>query len=113
MIENRKSRRPRERSLLSLPVSVHCREGDDHEWVEMSRLIDASPFGARLTISRPTEGERLLQLVMQMPRYLRLRSPHYNIAVIAGVRRLRRGADGKKHLHLEFVDQQWPQLEEE
>jgi hypothetical protein len=250
MIENRGSRRLRERSLLSLPVSVHCREGDDHEWVEMSRLIDASPFGARLTISRPTEGGRLLQLVMQMPRhlrcfdheeeeyrtwalvrhiqhlpqsdersprfeigvafvgkrlpatvatdparrydiasnpgehdwwevrerpnldelndarerreerrfaittdvfievydaegrvyrteqaktenishrgmavvtdlnlnrgrYVRLRSPLYNIAVIAAVRRLRRGADGNKHLHLEFVDQRWPQLEEE
>jgi hypothetical protein len=250
MMGNRESRRLRERSLLSLPVSVHCREGDDHEWVEISRLIDASPFGARLTISRPTEQGRLLQLTMQMPRhlrcfdrdeeqyctwalvrhlqqltqsdersprfeigvafvgkrppatvatdparryyiasnptehdwwvvrerpilddlndsrerreerrfsittdvfievydaegrvyrteqaktenishrgmavmtdlnlirgrYLRLRSPHYNIAVIAAVRRLRRGADGKKHLHLEFVDQQWPQLEEQ
>ena len=46
-------------------------------------------------------------------RYVRLRSSDYNIAVIAAVRRLRRGADGQKHLHLEFIDQQWPQLEEE
>jgi hypothetical protein len=253
-MENRESRRFRERSLLSLPVSVHCREGDDNEWVEMSSLIDVSPFGARLIISRPTEQGRLLQLTMQLPRhlrcfdhdedqyrtwalvrhihqspgpdetpnetspqfeigvafvgkrppaslatdpaqryvissnpteqdlwgvreraviderdktsdrrqerrfaiatevfielydaagrvystehvttenisprgmavtselsllrgrYVRIKSPHYHIAVIAAVRRLRRGADGKQHLHLEFVDQQWPQLEEE
>ena len=248
MMENRESRRLRERTLLPLPVSVHCWEMDD-EWVEASRLIDASPFGARLTLTRPTEPGRLLQLTMQMPRhlrcfdheedqyctwalvrhiqqlplaekgspqfavgvafvgkrlpaavgtdptlrydiaseptdsdlwgvrqrasenlnpseerrrsprypiitdivievydaegrvyqteraetenisargmavvthlnlvrgrYVRLRSSDYNIAVIAAVRRLRRGADGQKHLHLEFIDQQWPQLEEE
>ena len=47
-------------ALLSLPVSVHCREGEDDEWIEMSNLIDASPFGARLTITRPTEQGRLL-----------------------------------------------------
>jgi len=44
-------------------------------------------------------------------RYVRVRSPEFNIAVIAAVRRLRRGADGRKHLHLEFVDQQWPALD--
>jgi len=250
MTENRESRRLRERTLLPLPVDVHCREGDDDEWVEVSNLIDASPFGARLSLSRPIEQGRLLQLTMRMPRqlrcfdhdeeqyctwalvrhiqqvpqadehspqfevgvafvgkqppatvatdpsrrydiasepsesdlwgvrerpsldelddsrerrqerrflistgvlievydadgrvyrteqaktenisargmavatdlnlvrgrYVRLRSTHYNIAVIAAVRRLRRGTDGKKHLHLEFIDQQWPQLEEE
>jgi hypothetical protein len=250
MIENRESRRLRERTLLPLPVSVNCREGDDDEWVEVSSLIDASPFGARLALSRPTEQGRLLQLTMRMPRqlrcfdhdqeqyctwalvrhiqqlpkaeehspqfevgvafvgkrppatvaagparrydiaseptesdlwgvrerpnldeltdsrerrqerrlaistdilievydadgrvyrteqaktenisargmavmtdlnlvrgrYVRLRSTHYDIAVIAAVRRLRRGADGNKRLHLEFIDQQWPQLEKE
>jgi len=247
-MENRESRRLRERLVLSLPVSVHCREGDGDEWLEDSSLIDASPFGARLTLSRPTEQGRLLLLMMRMPRqlrcfdhdqeqyftwalvrhiqqllpadehspqfeigvafvgkrppaatdvtqryeiasqpteqdlwgvrelpsldelddsrerrqerrfaistevlievydadgrvyrteqaktenisargmavvtdlnlvrgrYVRLRSVHYNIAVIAAVRRLRRGADGNKRLHLEFIDQQWPQLEEE
>ena len=248
MMENRESRRLRERTLLPLPVSVHCWEAND-EWVEVSSLIDASPFGARLTLARPTEPGRLLQLTMQMPRhlrcfdhdedqystwalvrhikqlplaekdspqfavgvafvgkrlpptvgtdptlrydigseptdsdlwgvrerarenlneseerrqsprypiitdivievydsdgrvyqteqaktenisargmavvsnlnlvrgrYVRLRSSDYNIAVIAAVRRLRRGADGKKHLHLEFIDQQWPQLEDQ
>ncbi|HKZ81009.1 MAG TPA: PilZ domain-containing protein [Pyrinomonadaceae bacterium] len=44
-------------------------------------------------------------------RYVRIRSAYYKMAVIAAVRRLRRGNDGSKHLHLEFVDQQWPPLE--
>ena len=45
-------------------------------------------------------------------RYVRLRSPHYKIAVIAAVRRLRRDSDGAKRLHLEFVDQEWLPLDE-
>jgi hypothetical protein len=45
-------------------------------------------------------------------RFVRVRSRHYRIAVIAAVRRLRRGTDGLRHLHLEFVDRQWPSLEE-
>jgi hypothetical protein len=66
-----KSRRVRERLELSLPVRVFGRDGFEHEWVERSRLIDVTPFGARLTISRPTERGRLLHLTMPMPRQLR------------------------------------------
>jgi len=66
-----KSRRMRERLELSLPVRVFGRESADHDWVEKSRLIDVTPFGARLTISRPTEPGRLLHLTMPMPRQLR------------------------------------------
>ncbi|HUQ30830.1 MAG TPA: PilZ domain-containing protein [Pyrinomonadaceae bacterium] len=66
-----KSRRVRERLELSLPVRVFGRESFEHEWVERSRLIDVTPFGARLTISRPTERGRLLHLTMPMPRQLR------------------------------------------
>ncbi|HKZ03545.1 MAG TPA: PilZ domain-containing protein [Pyrinomonadaceae bacterium] len=44
-------------------------------------------------------------------RYVRVRSAYYKMAVIAAVRRLRRCNDGSRHLHLEFVDQQWPPLE--
>ncbi|MDT4896679.1 MAG: hypothetical protein QOH25_1756 [Acidobacteriota bacterium] len=61
----------RERLELSLPVRVFGRESLDHDWVEKSRLIDVTPFGARLTISRPTERGRLLHLTMPMPRQLR------------------------------------------
>jgi hypothetical protein len=66
-----KSRRVRERLELSLPVRVFGRETEGLEWVEKSRLIDVTPFGARLTISRPTERGRLLHLTMPMPRQLR------------------------------------------
>ncbi len=242
-------RRLRERLEITLPVRVHCRESVDHGWVEKTRLIDITPFGARLHIGRPTEPGRLLHLTMPLPRqlrsfdydkeqynvwalvrharslaaeqgrlprfeigvafigkhpplsfeadpsqrfeiasppaeenlwhlserpdaealrtgerrsetrrammtevvievydaegqvlarettrtenisrhgmsvvteldilrgrYVRVRSAHYQIAVIAAVRRLRRGEDGLKRLHLEFVDRQWPPLEEE
>jgi hypothetical protein len=244
-------RRLRERLEMRLPVRVHCRESEDHGWVERTQLIDITPFGARLRISRPTETGRLLHLTMPLPRqlrcfdytdeqyniwalvrharplalevvgglprfelgvafigkqpplsfelnpseryliasapaesnlwgmrecpdtattrvgaterraetrstlaadvlievqdaegvvlksetawtenisrrgmavrteldiargrFVRVRSAHYRIAVIAAVRRRRRGADGLKQLHLEFVDRQWPSLEE-
>ena len=66
-----KTRRKRERLELSLPVRVHCRESLDHEWVELTRLIDVTPFGARFSIARPTEAGRLLHLTLPMPRQLR------------------------------------------
>jgi PilZ domain len=66
-----KSRRLRERIQLALPVRVLCRETLDHEWVEMSRLEDVTPFGARLRLKRPTETGRLLLLTLRMPRQLR------------------------------------------
>lgn len=68
---NGKSRRIRERLELSLPVRIFGRESEDHDWVEKSRLIDVTPFGARFAISRPTESGRLLHLTMPMPRQLR------------------------------------------
>jgi hypothetical protein len=69
--EEGKSRRQRERFELALPVRVHCRESLGHEWLEMSRLVDVTPFGARLRLKRPTEVGRLLLLTLPMPRPLR------------------------------------------
>jgi hypothetical protein len=37
----------------------------------MSRLVDVTPYGARLRLKRPTETGRLLLLTMAMPRQLR------------------------------------------
>ena len=68
---NRPSKRLRERIKLALPVRVHCRETAGHEWVEMSRLVDVTPFGARFTLTHPTERGRLLHLMLPMPRQLR------------------------------------------
>ncbi|HYY95356.1 MAG TPA: hypothetical protein VE713_12625 [Pyrinomonadaceae bacterium] len=66
-----KSKRLRERVKLALPVRVHCRETAGHEWVEMSRLIDVTPFGARFSLTRPVERGRLVHLILPMPRQLR------------------------------------------
>jgi hypothetical protein len=66
-----KTRRKRERLELSLPVRVQGRESLDYEWVELTRLIDVTPFGAGFTIARPTEPGRLLHLTLPMPRQLR------------------------------------------
>ena len=52
-------------------MRVQCRESLDYEWVEMSRLVDVTPFGARLRLKRPTEPGRLLLLTLPMPRPLR------------------------------------------
>ena len=61
----------RERLELSLPVRVQGRESEDYEWVELTRLIDVTPFGARFSIARPTEPGRLLHMTLPMPRQLR------------------------------------------
>jgi hypothetical protein len=66
-----KSKRVRERIKLALPVRVHCRESAGHEWTEMSRLVDVTPFGASFALTRPTERGRLLHLTLPMPRQLR------------------------------------------
>jgi hypothetical protein len=69
--DDKKSRRLRERIRLSLPVRVMCRETLDHEWTEMTRLVDVTPFGARFRLKRPTESGRVLLLTSAMPRQLR------------------------------------------
>ena len=71
MTSDDKSRRSRERLRLSLPVRVMCRESVDHQWTEVTRLEDVTPFGTAFTLTRPTEPGRLLHLTLPMPRQLR------------------------------------------
>lgn len=71
MNQAEKSKRLRERLKLSLPVRVRCQEAADDEWMELSRLVDVTPFGAKLTLTHPTERGRLLHLTTPMPRQLR------------------------------------------
>src|SRR5438034_10321553 len=83
-------KRIRERLELKLPVRVSCRETPDFEWMEVTRLIDVTPFGAGFTLKRPTEKGRLLHLTIPMPRKLRTfdhAEDHYR--VWATVRNLR------------------------
>ncbi len=52
-------------------MRVTCHETVSHQWTEVSRLVDVTPFGARVRLKRPTETGRLLLLTMAMPRLLR------------------------------------------
>ncbi|HKE59526.1 MAG TPA: PilZ domain-containing protein [Pyrinomonadaceae bacterium] len=72
MTEERKPKRIRERLELKLPIRVFCRESADLEWVEMTRLINVTPFGCGFTLKRPIEVGRLLHLTIPMPRQLRV-----------------------------------------
>jgi hypothetical protein len=66
-----KTNRLRERIGLKLPVRVQGRDSVDDEWTEMSHLVDVTPFGARLSLKRPTETGRLIHLTLGMPPQLR------------------------------------------
>ena len=96
--EREKPKRLRERIKLALPVRVLCKESAGHEWMEMSRLTDVTPFGARFTISHPTEVGRLLQLTLAMPRQLRCFDhieDQYRVWALVRHITPRQGADGQ------------------
>ncbi|MFN2416147.1 MAG: hypothetical protein ABR603_13460 [Pyrinomonadaceae bacterium] len=69
--KRRESRRIRERVRLELPVRARAMGVRGMAWEELTRLLDVSPFGARLSLSRPVEPGRLLHLTMPLPRPLR------------------------------------------
>ena len=71
MEPKRDSVRRRSRISLTLPVRVLCRESDEYEWTEQSRLVDVTHFGAGFTLSRPVDVGRLIQLTMALPEQLR------------------------------------------
>ena len=50
MTEQRNWKRIRDRLALQLPVRVRVRESADFEWIEMTRLINVTPFGAGFTL---------------------------------------------------------------
>lgn len=95
MSEQRNVKRIRERLALHLPVRVRVRETPDHEWTEMTRLMNVTPFGAGFTLKRPTEKGRLLHMTIPMPRQLRVYDhveDQYRIWAIV------------RHLKTEFTD---------
>jgi hypothetical protein len=56
---------------LTLPIRVFCRESDGYHWMEQSRLVDVSHFGAGFTLTRPVDVGRLIQLMIPLPHQLR------------------------------------------
>jgi len=72
MSEPHTGKRIRVRLGLKLPVRVHCRESPDLEWVEITRLLDVTPFGCGFTLRHVIEKGRLVHMTIPMPRQLRV-----------------------------------------
>lgn len=106
------SRRIRERVRLQLPVRVRGWSPPDGEWDEMTRLIDVTPFGARLSLPRPTEPGRLLHLTMPLPRQLRCfdhAEDHYRVwALVRNVRAVTSDGGASFELGVAFVGKRPP-----
>lgn len=108
------SRRLRERLNFSLPLRVRARESQNHEWTEMTRSLDLTPFGARFLLHHPTERGRLLHLTIPMPRQLRCfdhTEPQYRIwALVRHVRpRPREGDDICFEVGVAFIGKRPPE----
>ena len=71
MEQVRESVRRSNRLPLKLPIRVFCKESDEYQWTEQTRLVDVSPFGAGFTLTRPVEIGRLVQLSIPLPLKLR------------------------------------------
>jgi len=69
--QEHETKRRRWRIPLALPIRVRCKESHEYEWIEHSRLVDVSHFGAGFTLTRPVEPGRLLQLTIPLPQKLR------------------------------------------
>lgn len=98
MPKDRTWKRIRERLELSLPVRVRCRETPDFEWVEITRLINVTPFGAGFTLKRPVEKGRLVHMTIPMPRQLRVfdhLEDQYRVWALVRYLRARTDANGK------------------
>ena len=86
---------------LTLPVEVVIELLDDAGEVARSEQTvteNISRHGASVFSS----------LAVERGRFVRLRSAHYSLAVLAVVRGCRKGADNIPRLHLEFIDRTWP-----
>src|SRR5712692_4210863 len=109
---DKKSQRLRERIGLKLPVRVHGRDSVDDEWTERSRLVDVTPFGARLSLKRPTETGRLLRLTLAMPPKLRcfdhIEDQYRVWSLVRNVKLLEAGAEGLVEIGVAFVGKHPP-----
>jgi hypothetical protein len=110
--KRRESRRIRERVRLSLPVRVRAMRVGGLAWEELTRLVDVSPFGARLSLSRPAEPGRLLHLTMPLPRPLRSfdhAEDQYKVwALVRNVRAFTDGDATRFEVGLAFVGKRPP-----
>src|SRR5215212_5878897 len=105
--KRQQSRRIRERVRLALPVRVRAMGTRGLAWEELTRLVDVSPFGARLSLSRPVEPGRLLHLTLPLPRPLRSfdhAEDQYRVwSLVRNVRALTEGDATRFEVGLAFV----------
>ena len=71
MEQGKETTRRRNRIPLTLPIRVCYRESPGYQWIEQSRLVDVSHFGAGFTLTRPVEPGRLILLSIPLPHQLR------------------------------------------
>ena len=83
----------------------------------MSRFVEVTPFGARLSLKRSIEAGRLvhLHLTLAMPQKLRcfdhIEDQYRAWSLVRNMKLLECGAAGPAgipRLHLEFVGGEWP-----
>jgi hypothetical protein len=86
---------------LTLPVEVVVEVLDERGGVAASEQTVTENISRR-------GASVFTSLKVERGRFVRLRSARYSLAVLAIVRRTRRGEDNIDRLHLEFVDRQWP-----
>ena len=82
MEKQKHTTRRRNRIPLTLPIRVCCRESHGYQWIEQSRLVDVSHFGAGFILTRPVEPGRLLLLSIPLPHQLRCfdhTEPQYSV----------------------------------
>ena len=79
-------------------------------------FIEVLDEQGRVTASEQTVTENISRrgaavfttLTVERGRFVRMRSAHYTLKVLAVVRHCRPGHDGVPRLHLEFIDREWP-----
>lgn len=107
----KKSRRIRERIALTIPVRVSGSDGK-YVWSEKSHLMDVTPFGARIRLSRPTEPGRLLHIVGAIPQSMRsfdYTEDQYRVwSLVRNLKLLEPGAGALVEIGVAFVGKQPP-----
>ncbi len=78
----------------------------------MSRLVDVTPFGARLSLKRPTETGRLIHLTLAMPPKLRcfdhIENQYRVWSLVRNVKMLEPGAGALVEIGVAFVGKHPP-----
>lgn len=120
MEQEKETTRRRNRIPLTLPIRVCCKESSGYQWLEQSRLVDVSHFGAGFTLTRPVEPGRLILLRMPLPYQLRCfdhAEPQYSVWSLvrhaAAIRRAQHPQSALFRVGVAFLGKRPPRAHEE